>query len=213
MIMNSKMIKSKLNPSLEVVAFSGHFATRQSHNTHYIDITRKKHEFTMAREAAMTLAQRYAYEKGVDTIVCLDGSEVIGAFLARHLSKNDYFSINRDKNINVVTPEYDSNGQLIFRDNLTPMISGKDVLILISTVNSGKTARRAVECVLYYGGRVQGIASVFSTLALVEEIPVYSLFTPADIPGYATHSLKECPMCRAGQKIDALSNSYGFSLF
>lgn len=89
---------------------------------------------------AITLAQRYAYEKGVDTIVCLDGSEVIGAFLARHLSKNDYFSINRDKNINVVTPEYDSNGQLIFRDNLTPMISGKDVLILISTVNSGKTA-------------------------------------------------------------------------
>ena len=73
---------------------------------------------------------------------------MIGAFLARHLSKNDYFSINRDKNINVVTPEYDSNGQLIFRDNLTPMISGKDVLILISTVNSGKTARRAVECVL-----------------------------------------------------------------
>ena len=190
MIMNSKMIKSKLNPSLEVVAFSGHFATRHSHNTHYIDITRMKHEFTMAREAAITLAQRYAYEKGVDTIVCLDGSEVIGAFLAR-----------------------DSNGQLIFRDNLTPMISGRDVLILISTVNSGKTARRAVECVLYYGGRVQGIASVFSTLALVEEIPVYSLFTPADIPGYATHSLKECPMCRAGQKIDALSNSYGFSLF
>ena len=118
--MNSKMIKSKLNPSLEVVAFSGHFATRHSHNTHYIDITRMKHEFTMAREAAITLAQRYAYEKGVDTIVCLDGSEVIGAFLARHLSKNDYFSINRDKNINVVTPEYDSNGQLIFRDNRPP---------------------------------------------------------------------------------------------
>lgn len=38
-----------------------------------------KHEFTMAREAAMTLAQNYAYDKGVDTIVCLDGSEVIGA--------------------------------------------------------------------------------------------------------------------------------------
>lgn len=30
----------------------------------------------------MTLAQRYAYDKGVDTIVCLDGSEVLGAFLA-----------------------------------------------------------------------------------------------------------------------------------
>ena len=72
----------------------------------------------------MTLAQNYAYDKGVDTIVCLDGSEVIGAFLARHLAKKEVFSVNSNKNINVVTPEYDSNGQLIFRDNLTPMIVG-----------------------------------------------------------------------------------------
>ena len=104
-------IRSKLNPKVEVSVIAGHFATRHSHNSHYIDITRMKHEHTMAREAAMTLAQRYAYDKGVDTIVCLDGSEVLGAFLARHLSKNDRFAVNSDKNINVITPEYDSNGQ------------------------------------------------------------------------------------------------------
>ena len=211
--MSSMRIKSRENPNLEISVFRGHFATRHSHNSHYLDITCMKHEYGMAADAAGILVQHYIYEKQIDTIVCMDGSEVIGTFLAGRLAKNDRFSVNSGRNVYVVTPEYDSNGQLIFRDNLTPMISGKDVLILISTVNSGKTARRAVECVLYYGGRVQGIASVFSTLALVEEIPVYSLFTPADIPGYATHSLKECPMCRAGQKIDALSNSYGFSLF
>lgn len=209
--MNAKYITSHLNPKLEIAVFPGHFATRHSHNSHYIDITRMKHEHTMAREAAITLAQRYTYEKSVDTVVCLDGSEVIGAFLARHLAQKDRYAMNSDKNINVVTPEYDSNGQLIFRDNLAPMVSGKAVLLLISTVNSGKTVRRALECVEYYGGTVQGIAAVFSTQDQVDGTPIFSLFSPNDIPGYSTNAPKECPLCRAGQKIDALSNSYGFS--
>ena len=211
--MTSEIIRAAVNPNLEIVAYSGHFATRHSHNSHYLDITRLKHEFTMAREAAITLAHCYTSDKKVDTIVCLDGSEVIGAFLARHISKDDSFSVNQNKNINVITPEYDSNGQLIFRENLVPMVSGKDVLILISTVNSGKTARRAVECVKYYGGRTQCIAAVFTKMGLVAGVPVFGLFTPADIPGYATYLPKDCPMCREGKKIDGLANSYGYSKF
>ena len=209
--MDAVQIRHSGNPKLEVTVFDGHFATRHSHNTHYIDITRMKHEHTMAREAAIVLAQRYAYEKEVDTVVCLDGSEVIGAFLARHLAQKGLMSVNQNKSINVVTPEYDSNGQLIFRDNLIPMVAGREALILISTVNSGKTARRSLECLEYYGANVQGIAAVFSVPDEVEGIPVYSLFTPADIPGYGTYSHKECPMCRAGRGIDALTNNYGFS--
>ena len=91
------------------------------------------------------------------------------------------------------------------------MIQNRDVLILISTVNSGKSVNRMLECVQYYGGRVQGIASVFSTLEEVEGVPIYSLFTPDDIPGYATYSPKDCAMCAEGRRIDALSNSYGLS--
>lgn len=212
-MMDAKQIKSAFNSNLEVTVFSGHFATRHSHNTHYIDITRMKHEFMMAQEAAMTLAQRYTYEKQIDTIVCLDGSEIIGAFLAQQLSKSDRFALNRNKNINIVTPEYDTNGQLIFRDNLISMIHGKNLLLLISTVNSGRTVRRSVDCAVYYGGVVQGITSIFSALDAVGDISVYCLFKPEDIPGYETHPPQECPMCKAGQKIDALSNSYGFSLF
>ena len=209
--MNVLKIKSPLSTKLEVSAYQGHFATRHSHNSHYIDITRMKHEHTMAREAAITIAQRYAYIKSIDTIVCTDGSEVIGAFLAYHLAKKDRFNVNMDKNIDVITPEYDSNGQMIFRDNLTPMVTGKSVLLLISTVNSGKTIRRMLDCVEYYGASVQGIAAVFSTVERVDDIPVYSLFAPGDIEGYITSAPKECPMCKAGQKIEALANSYGLS--
>ncbi len=209
--MNALHIKSNLNPHLVITAFPGHFATRHAHNSHYLDITRMKHEHTMAREAAVILAQRYSYTNPIDTIVCMDGSEVIGAFLARHLANKDRFNVNQDKNINVVTPEFDHTGQLIFRDNLIPMVNGKNVLLLISTVKSGKTIAQTLECAAYYGATVQGIATVFSTVDEIHGVPVYSLFTPADIPGYVTSDAKECPMCKAGQKIDAIANSYGFS--
>ena len=116
-----------------------------------------------------------------------------------------------DTGMAVITPEYDSNGQLIFRDNLVPMVQGKDVLILISTVNSGISVRRVLECVAYYGGKVQGVATVFSVLDKVDGVPIYSLFTPEDIPGYITQRPEECAMCRAGKRIDALANSYGIS--
>ena len=86
----------------------------------------------MAADAAGILVQHYIYEKQIDTIVCMDGSEVIGTFLAGRLAKNDRFSVNSGRNVYVVTPEYDSNGQLIFRDNLTGMVSGKNVLLLIT---------------------------------------------------------------------------------
>ena len=126
-------------------------------------------------------------------------------------SGNSIIIFSKSKNINVITPEYDSIGQLIFRDNLIPMVEGRDILVLISTVNSGKTAGRCLECVQYYGGRVQGIAAVFSALEAVGEVPVYALFTPQDIPGYCTSSPKTCPMCQAGKKLDGLVNSYGVS--
>ena len=85
------------------------------------------------------------------------------------------------------------------------------MLVLISTVNSGATIKRALECVAYYGGRTQGVAAVFSTLDTVEGVPVFALFTPADIPGYVTAPAKECPLCARGEKVDAVINSYGFS--
>ena len=150
--MSTQAIRSRENPNLELIAFHGHFATRHSHNSHYLDITRLKHEYSLAYDTALALANHYIYEKSIDTIICMDGSEVIGAFLARQLTQKILFSVNNNKSICVVTPEYDSNGQLLFRENLVSMIHGRNMLLLISTVNSGKTARRALACIQYYGG-------------------------------------------------------------
>ena len=61
--MSSMRIKSRENPNLEISVFRGHFATRHSHNSHYLDITRMKHEYGMAADAAGILVQHYIYEK------------------------------------------------------------------------------------------------------------------------------------------------------
>ena len=85
--MRTQAIRSRENPNLELIAFHGHFATRHSHNSHYLDITRLKHEYSLAHDTALALANHYIYEKSIDTIICMDGSEVIGAFLARQLAQ------------------------------------------------------------------------------------------------------------------------------
>ena len=95
--MRTQVIRSRENPNLELIAFHGHFATRHSHNSHYLDITRLKHEYSLAHDTALALANHYIYEKSIDTIICMDGSEVIGAFLARQLTQKILFSANNRK--------------------------------------------------------------------------------------------------------------------
>ena len=48
--MRTQAIRSRENPNLELIAFHGHFATRHSHNSHYLDITRLKHEYSLAHD-------------------------------------------------------------------------------------------------------------------------------------------------------------------
>ncbi|MEM1484796.1 orotate phosphoribosyltransferase [Oscillospiraceae bacterium PP1C4] len=208
---NAMIITSTTNSNLEITALPGHFVTSHSHINYYIDISKMKHHHMMAREAGITLAAQYAYDKEVDTIVCMDGSEIIGAFLAQQLSKNDMLSMNRYKNIYIVTPEYNTNGQMIFRDNLQPMINNKHVLLLIASVTTGKTINRALECIRYYGGTLQGVSAVFSIRDELEGIRINYLFSAADIPNYETYSYRDCPQCKAGIKIDGLANSFGIS--
>ena len=119
--------------------------------------------------------------------------------------------MNAHKSIYVVTPEITSGNQFIFRDNIVPMIKDKNVMILGVSIASGKTAQSAVEAVKYYGGRVAGISAIFSTAKECCGFPVRSVFDPNDLDGYAIYPSHECPMCKAGVKIDALINSHGFS--
>lgn len=204
-------IRSRKNNELSITAYPGHFVTSHSHINYYIDITQLKHRHMMARHAARELSSLYVSSTPVDTIVCMDGSEMIGAFLASELGSDDFMAVNTHKSINVITPEFNANNQLIFRDNLQPMVNGKNIILLIASVTTGKTLKRTLECMNYYAGRVQGICAVFSAIPEIQGVPIHSIFTPDDIPNYSTASMRDCEQCKNHVKIDALVNSYGYS--
>ena len=189
----------------------GHFATANCHSNYYIDVVAQKARISEAKAVAEELCSYFYASTVVDTILCLDGTEVIGAFLADELSKSDFVNLNAHKSIYVVTPETTNAGQLLFRDNIVPMIVGKNVLILSVSVSSGKTVESAIEAVSYYGGKVSGIASIFSTAENCGGFPVHSVFNPKDLQDYENYPARECPLCKAGVKLDALINSHGFS--
>ena len=153
----------------------------------------------------------YVYNTVVDTIVCLDGMQVVGAYLAEELTSAGVMSMNAHQTIYVIAPEFNSNSQMIFRENVQPMIERKNVLLLMAVVTTGKTISKGVECIQYYGGIPQGISAVFTAIENVDGIPVNSIYNKANLPDYQSYDFRECPYCREKTKLDALVNSYGFS--
>lgn len=189
----------------------GHFATGHSHINYYIDVTALKFCLSEARTVAQELAREYKASTLIDTILCLDGTEVIAACMASEMTKSGYMNINENQDMNVLTPERTVGSQLIFRENTAPLVTGKNVLILMASVSTGYTAKSAIETIAYYGGRTVGIAAIFATVDEIAGLPVKSLFDPNDLPGYRSYDAAECPWCRAGQRLDALVNSFGYS--
>lgn len=189
----------------------GHFATSHSHINYYIDVTTQKTRLSEAKAVAKELVSYYTMDTVVDTILCLDGTEVIGACLANELTKGDFINMNAHRTIYVVSPEHTTGSQLLFRDNLTPMIAGKNVLILAASVTTGYTALAAIEAIRYYGGKVSGVAAIFTLKDTCGDFPVRAAFHLSDLPDYMSHPATECPLCQQGQKVDALVNSYGYS--
>ncbi len=189
----------------------GHFAMGNTHSNYYIDVVAQKARISEARAVAEELSSYYYANTVVDTILCLDGTEVIGACLADALAKADIINLNAHKSMYVVTPETVGGNQLLFRDNIIPMIAGKNVLILAVSVASGKTVESAMDAIDYYGGKIAGVTSIFSTAKECRGVPVYSVFDPNDLDGYECYPSHDCPLCKAGKKVDALVNCHGFS--
>ena len=189
----------------------GHFATNHSHINYYIDITSQKVCLAEAKAVAKELAKDYETVK-IDSILCLDGMTLIGACLAEALTDNSRSVSNQDE-ISVLEPEYNSYNQMIFRDNVQHYIREKNVLILMASVTTGYTAKRGIQAVRYYGGRVMGVAGLYRAVDRVEDedMKVTSVYSLDDLPDYKSYDYKDCPMCKEGRKLDALVNSYGYS--
>ena len=200
-------IESGKNVKVQIGVIPGHYATNHSHVNYYVDMTSIKTSYKMAKEAARELGSTYT-NTHIDTIICLEGTEILGAFLAEYLSQG---GINMGSDINLVTPEMNAVNQMIFRDNTQKKIWGKQVLILISSASTGKSIGRAVECLRYYNGQLTGIGAIFSAIKIYEDTEVHALFTDKDLPHYENFLPNVCPMCKAVQKVDALINSFGYS--
>ena len=189
----------------------GHFATNHSHINYYVDITYHKTRLSEAKDSAYALVSQFINDTPVDTILCLDGTAVLGTCVAEELTKSGFSTINQHQTIYVLEPEYNANSQIICRDNVKPMIQGKTVLILMASVTTGFTARRSIEAIGYYGGRVAGVAAIYRAVDEVGGYPVRSVFSIDDLPEYRSYDYRDCPYCKAGQKLDALVNSFGYS--
>lgn len=189
----------------------GHFATNHSHINYYIDITFQKTRTTEAKASARQLVSHFINNTPVDTILCLDGTAVLGTYVADELTKCGFQTINQDKSIYVLEPEYNANSQIIFRENIKSMIQGKYVLILMASVTTGFTAGRSIEAIHYYGGHVAGVAALYRAVDEIGGYPVRSVYSVQDLPDYASYDYRTCPYCKEGKKIDALVNSFGYS--
>lgn len=212
--MEERMVKfyAKDSNKVAIHAVQGHFATGHSHINYYINITSLKSRISEARELAKLLAAKFTSHITVDTIVCMDGMDVVGAFLAEELEKRNIMTItNLHETVYVVPPEFNSNNQMIFRDNSIPAIRGKHVLLLLATTTTGDTIRQSLECIRYYGGSVAGVVSAFSTIKEVEGFPVEYAFNEEDVPGYAAYPAGDCPFCKKGHRVEAMVNGFGYS--
>ena len=203
---------SARNRNVTIRSVEGHFATQHSHVSHFIDMTRVKSETVSARAAAELFAGRFRNEP-VETIITLEHTKMIGGFLADELAKT---GINVNRNIAVITPEI-THEKMFLRDNLVPYVENKRVLLLTATATTGMTLKNVLEGIVYYGGIPAGAATVFggefgeSIVAGGNAVPVERLFFAKDIGRYDSYAPGDCPLCKAGVKIDAVVNSYGYS--
>ena len=94
--MENKVMKfySKAGNNIILRAIPGHFATSHSHINYYVDMTGLKTRRSEAAAVGKAFVQRLPIETVVDTIVCLDGCEVIGAYMAEELEMGNFPSMN-----------------------------------------------------------------------------------------------------------------------
>lgn len=84
-------------------------------------------------------------------------------------------------------------------------------MLLLATTTTGETIRRALECIQYYGGEIEWVASLFGTINSVDGVEVETLFDENDVTDMRHIRLPDCPLCRQGQKIEAMVNGFGYS--
>ncbi|MBR6398902.1 MAG: orotate phosphoribosyltransferase [Lachnospiraceae bacterium] len=204
-------LESKNNSNLILRVVPGHFVTPNAHTNYYMEMTQILRRQSEAKAVAKAMSEYYTNSTIVDTILCLDGMDVIGAYLADELTRAGILSTNAHKTMYIISPEFDSSGQMFFRENMETWIRNKNILILLPTASTGSSITKAAQTVLYYGGKVTGVSAIFSAVNSIDGYPIFSLFKTSDLPDYHVYKHKDCPLCKAGVKVDAIVSGKGYS--
>ncbi len=206
-----KKIDYARNKDVVLRYIPGHFITPHSHVNYYMDLSDMKSRQREARATGEELAEMFLSTNIVDTVLCLNGMDVVGAYLANKLTKAGVLSANAHKTIYITSPEYNNSGQMMFRENNQHMIRRKKVLILIDTATTGGTLYSAISSVGYYGGETVGIAAIYTVATQISGIPIRSLYSTRDLSDYASYESNNCPLCKNGAPVDAICNGFGYS--
>ena len=227
-------IQAKDNPKVALRVTKGHFSSDRFHINYYIDMSSLKMRQSEAEAVAKAMVKKYvnrvglsksfgisdevlqyskafATKKTIDTIICMDGCEVIGAYVAQQLSEMGFNTTNMHKTSYIITPEFDSTGQMVVRENIVPMLKDKHVLVVLASAMSGHTIMKRIRCIESYGGIMEGISVIFGAVSEIEGYPVNAVFDMSDIPDFKLSDPHNCPQCQAGVKLDAIVNSYGYT--
>ena len=204
-------VTSEKNPRISVQVASGHFATSSAHRSHYIDIARLKSNSSVARHAARELAAPYLTNTIVDVIVYMDGTEILAAYLADELLQAGYAVINANSEIHIVTPMIRADGRFVFHQSVQEKISNKNAILIVASMSTGATANSVLECLTYYGCNLVGISAIYTAVPEINDRPIHALFSIEDIPDFRFYDPADCEMCKAGQKLNAVFNSEGYT--
>ena len=206
-----KKIDHAKNKDVVLRYIPGHFITPNSHVNYYMDLSDMKARQREARATGEELANFYLASEVIDTILCLNGTEIVGAYMANKLTQAGIISANRHQTMYIASPEYNTSGQMMFRENTQHMIKDKKVLVLIDTATTGSTLKSALGSIRFYGGTTVGISAIFSVATQIESIPIRSLYSTRDLPDYASYHPESCPLCSGGVAVDAICNGFGYS--
>jgi len=204
------------NPNIAIKIIPGHFSTINAHSNNYLDFSELKCNASVARDVAREMAIPYLSSTVIDTIVCMEKTSVIGAFMAEDLLQEGTSVMNAGGRIHVVSPFNNAHGNWVFPSNRTDWIKGKNILLLTATISSGKALNSIMECISYYRGKLTGISALYMASPEIlnqrfSQYDINTLFTSEDIPGYQIFNPGECEMCRNGQNIDAIISSEGYT--
>lgn len=231
---NAIKIYAKDNDKLALKVTRGHFSSDRFHVNYYIDMSSLKMRQSSAVAVAKAMVKKYvnrvelsksfgvseemlqyskafATKRTIDTVICMDGCGVIGAYVAQELSSMGFSTTNAHKTSYIITPEFDSAGQMVVRENIKPMLKDKHVLVVLATAMSGHTIEKSLRCIESYGGIVEGISVIFGVVNEIEGHPVNAVFSVEDIPDFRLSDPKDCPDCKNHVKMDAIINSYGYT--